>query len=294
MRYPTAGAFRTALEQRLRTLAAEMDVPLIRLRKLVVFDRLMARLMAVAPNRWVLKGAVALHFRVGPHYRTTKDLDLGRLDDEQAATTDFLAAQALDLGDFFTFAIQRTGQLDEALEGAAVRYHASAELAGRPFEDVTVDVGFGDPVVPDPEVVRGPEFLRFADIAPAEVPALPLEQHIAEKVHAYTRTYRGGRSSSRVKDLVDLAMMESSFSLQAGRLKRALEVTFGARNTHSLPFRLPPPQRDWRVPYRRMAEAVNLRPDISAGYERAKAFLDPILTGSVPDDARWDPMRHGW
>jgi hypothetical protein len=282
MRYTTAGAFRTALEQRLRTLAAETDVPLIRLRKLVVFDRL----MAVAPNRWVLKGAVALHFRVGPHYRTTKDLDLGRLDDEQAATTDFLSAQALDLGDFFTFAIRRTGQLDEALEGVAVRYHASAQLAGRPFEDVTVDIGFGDPAVPDPEVVRGPDFLRFADIAPAEVPALPIERHIAEKVHAYTRTYEGGRSSSRVKDLVDLVMMESSF--------RALEVTFSARNTHPWPAQRPPPQRDWRAPYRRMAEQVNLSPDISSGYERARRFLDPILTGSIPDDAWWDPTHNAW
>ena len=294
MRYTTAGAFRTALEQRLRTLAAETNVPLIRLRKLVVFDRLMARLMTVAPDRWLLKGAVALHFRVGPHYRTTKDLDLGRLDDEPAATADFLAAQALDLGDFFTFVIQRTGQLDEALEGAAVRYHASAQLAGRPFEDVAVDVGFGDPAVPDPDVVRGPELLSFAGIAPAEVPALPIERHIAEKVHAYTRTYEGGRSSSRVKDLVDLVMIESSFSLQAGRLRRALEATFSARNTHPLPSRFPSPQQGWRAPYRRMAEEANLSPDIRLGYERARRFLDPILAGSTADDARWDPMRHTW
>jgi hypothetical protein len=294
MRYTAAGAFRTALEQRLRTLAAETDAPLIRLRKLVTFDRLMARLMAVAPNRWVLKRAVALHFRLGPHYRTTKDIDLGRLDDEPAATADFLAAQALDLGDFFTFGIQRTGQFDEALEGAAVRYHASAQLAGRPFEDVTVDVGFGDPVVPDPEMVRGAELLSFADIAPAEVPALPIERHIAEKVHAYTRTYEGGRPSSRVKDLVDLVMMASSFGLQAGRLRRALEATFSARNTHPLPSQFPPPQQDWRVPYRKTAEEVNLNPDIRLGYERARRFLDPILAGSTADDARWDPMRHTW
>lgn len=55
MRYATAGAFRAALEQRLLTLAQQTGVPLVRLRKLVVFDRLMARLMAVAPNRWILK-----------------------------------------------------------------------------------------------------------------------------------------------------------------------------------------------------------------------------------------------
>ena len=74
---------------------------LVRLRKAVVFDRLLARLVAVAGNCWVLKGAVALDYRLGPGTRTTKDVDLGRSDDEEAATADFLSAQAADLGDFF-------------------------------------------------------------------------------------------------------------------------------------------------------------------------------------------------
>lgn len=99
MRYGSAGAFRTALERRLQTLAEQGEIPLVRLRKLVVFDRLLARLLVVAPDRWVLKGAVALHFRVGPHFRTTRDLDLGRHDDEQAATADLRLAQAVELGD---------------------------------------------------------------------------------------------------------------------------------------------------------------------------------------------------
>ena len=188
MRYATAAAFRTALEQRLRTLSQETGAPIMRLRKLVVFDRLMARLIAVAPDRWILKGAVAIHFRVGPQFRTTKDMDLVRQDSEEAATADFLPVQSVGLGDYFTFVIERTGQLDSVTETAAVRYHATAQLAGRTFEDVTVDVGFGDPVIGDPERLRSPELLSFADIPPVEVPALPLGQHVAEKVHAYTRS----------------------------------------------------------------------------------------------------------
>jgi hypothetical protein len=207
VKYATSSAFRAALEQRLLTTAQQTGVPLVRLRKLVVFDRLMARLMVAAPNRWVIKGAAALLFRVGATFRTTKDLDLGRQDNEEAATADFLTAQSVDLGDYFTFVIERTRKLDAALEGAAVRYHVIAELAGRPFEDATVDVGFGDPPVTDPELVRGPDLLSFADIPPAEVLALPLEQHVAEKVHAYTRSYGDGRPSTRVKDLIDLVMM---------------------------------------------------------------------------------------
>ena len=51
MRYASAGAFRTALERRLLTLAEQTGVPLVRLRKLVAFERLLARLMALAPER---------------------------------------------------------------------------------------------------------------------------------------------------------------------------------------------------------------------------------------------------
>lgn len=188
MRYATAAAFRTALEHRLLALSREQGIPLVRLRKLVVFDRLLARLLTVAGGRWILKGGIALNMRVGPRSRTTRDMDLGRTDDEQAATADFLAAQSVDLGDYFRFAVVRTARLDEMTEGAAVRYHITAELAGRPFEEVVVDVGFGDPAVPDPDVLRGPDLLAFADIPPAAVPALPLEQHVAEKLHAYSRT----------------------------------------------------------------------------------------------------------
>jgi hypothetical protein len=276
------------------TLASEAGIPLLRLRKLVVFDRLMARLMAVAPNRWILKGAVALHFRVGPQFRTTKDMDLGRQDNEEAATADFLAAQSVDLGDYFTFVIERTGQLDPATEGAAVRYHATAQLAGRRFEDVTVDVGFGDPDVADPEMLCGPDLLGFADIPPSQVPALPLEQHIAEKVHAYTRTYVGGQPSTRVKDLIDLVMMASLFGFQAGQLRQALEATFTVRGTHPLPSSLPAPPSQWRTAYQRAAAEVGLDPDMTTGHNRARALLTPVLVGTVTDDAQWNRTQQTW
>lgn len=76
----------------------------------------------------------------------------------------------------------------------------TATLAGRPFERVTVDVGFAG--LPAPDSLRGPDLLVLADIAPLTIPALPLTRHIAEKLHAYTATTvttgrtRGSRTSS--------------------------------------------------------------------------------------------------
>ncbi|MDP8923219.1 MAG: nucleotidyl transferase AbiEii/AbiGii toxin family protein [Chloroflexota bacterium] len=246
MRYATAAASRAALEQRLLAVARSGDVPLVRLRKLVAFERLLARLMIVAPDRWVLEGAVALHLRLGARFRTTKDLDLGRWDDERAATDDLVAAEQVDLGDLFRFAVEGTATLDQLLEGAAARYHVSAYLAGRRFEEFSLDVGCGDPLTIEPERLRGLDLLSFAEIDATEIPTLPLEPHVAEKVHAYTRGYAGGHPSTRVKDLV------------------------------------------------RMATEVGLDPELFVGYEQARAFLDPILGGTVPDDATWHSDRWRW
>lgn len=229
MRYENAGAFRMGLEQRLRN-ASQAGASLVRLRKAVVFDRLLARLMVVAPNRWVLKGALALDFRLGARTRTTKDMDLAREDDEEAATADFVAAQAVDLGDFFVFDIQKSREMGEAT-GGAVRYRARAELAARLFEEVVIDVGFAGVLTgTQPELLRGPELLTFAGIEPAEVPALPLEQHLAEKLHAYTRSYGTGLASTRVKDLVDIILIGSFATLDADRLGMALRRTFEIRD----------------------------------------------------------------
>lgn len=100
--------------------------------------------------------------------------------------------------------------------------------------------------------------------------------------------------STRVKDLIDLVMILSVFGFQAGRVSRALKVTFEGRSTHPLPASLSPPPSQWRAAYRRMAAEVGLDPDMSAGYERVKGFLDPILSAAVADDARWKPARQSW
>jgi hypothetical protein len=142
--------------------------------------------------------------------------------------------------------------------------------------------------------VRSPDLLGFADISPTEVPALPLAQHVAEKVHAYTRVYEGGRRSSRVKDLIDLAMIESLFDFRADQLRRAIESTFSARGMHPVPSELPPPPSDWRIPYRAMASEVGLDENLSVGYEQARRFLDPLLGGTCSEGAAWDPISHRW
>jgi Nucleotidyl transferase AbiEii toxin, Type IV TA system len=77
MKYATAAAFRAALDQRLKMEAERTGISLARLRKRVVFELFLRRLVQVAPSRWVLKGAFALDLRLEVATRPTKDIDLG-------------------------------------------------------------------------------------------------------------------------------------------------------------------------------------------------------------------------
>ena len=292
MKYQSGAAFRQALEQRLLTRSRDRGTSLVRLRKAVVFDRLLVRLAIAAPGRWVLKGALALDFRMGERTRTTKDMDIFHRDNETSATADLIAAQAVEIDDYFTFDIEKVGAPGEEVEGLAVRYRVRAELAGRRFEEVMVDIGFSDSLKWKPEPIRGQDLLAFADIEPIEVPVLPLEQHIAEKVHAYTKTYGQGRRSSRAKDLVDLVLVKQLMVLDAARLRSALEGVFEGRRQHGLPDRFPPPPPEWAVPYRKLANEVGLDPDLRQGYAQAAALLDPVLAGRAT--GHWDPQQASW
>jgi hypothetical protein len=265
---------------------------LTRLRKAVVFDRLVARLSEVASGRWVLKGALALDFRLGATSRTTKDMDLLRRDSEVEATEDFIRVQEADHEDFFVFSINLIERRDQLQEGGAVRYQARAELAGRVFEQVSVDVSFSDPLEWMPDKFVGMDLLGFAGIPPAEAPVLPLEQHVAEKVHAYTRTYGQGKRSSRPKDLVDLVLIKASASLDAKRLAQALGQTFTSRNTHEIPSKIPTPPDGWAQPYRRLAEDVGIDPDVEIGPQEAQEFLDPVLSDHA--SGTWHPEEKEW
>jgi hypothetical protein len=239
-RYATSGAFRAALQDRLRLAAhGKSEIWLVQRRKFMAFDRLLARLFLTAPERWILKGAVALDFRLGERARGTIDLDLYRSGQEAAATADLQKIQFMDLGDFFSFEVARTSTLDDLIGGIAVRYKVTANLDGRRFEQVTVDVGFDQYISSRPDLIRGPDYFSFAGIPPIQVPTLPLEQHIAEKLHAYTRIYSDGRQSSTAKDLIDLVLIAQNSPFEAERLRHAVTSTFSSRQSQLLPDSFP-------------------------------------------------------
>lgn len=293
MTYDSDQAFRRALEQRLMNRARETGLPIVRLRREVTFEALLNRLTVVAPGRWLLKGGLALDLRLSVESRTTKDMDLARSDSEEAATHDFAEAQNLNIGDHFVFTITRSQAPADAGTVRSVRYNVRTEMAARLFENVVVDVGFGDPQPDAVEIVSTPGLLAFAGIPPVRVPTLPITQHVAEKLHAYTRNYQSG-SSSRVKDLVDIVLIASHYTIEAGELRRALDATFAIRRQHNLPASLPRPDSQWATAYRKLAREVGIDEEIEVGFREAVRFLDPVLRAAVGDGACWNTEAREW
>ncbi len=205
MKYKTAAAFRRALGDRLNHQAQEQGVLVTRLMKRVAFERFLARLFYTRSERWVLKGGYALELRFRARARATKDLDLNvpppPLDDllEQLQT-----AAERDLGDFFQFRVSRTKDELAGLPLGGYRFRVEAILDGRTYTSFPLDFGQGDVTIRQPDWVEGGIDLGFAGIPTPRLAIYPLEDHFADKLHAYTTPRQ---NPSRVKDLVDMLLL---------------------------------------------------------------------------------------
>ena len=285
--YATAGAFRRALEERLKNLSMTEEVDVNRLRRQVSFDRLLARLFRDDAAPWVLKGGYALEIRF-KSARSTIDIDLtvqrvtGAADDRDAvrAIREMLQARAdVPFDDWFEFTIGApTMDLLAAPYGGA-RYSIEARMDGRIFARFHLDAGVGDVILQPLEAVECHDWLSFAGIESPRVWVISREQQFAEKIHAYTLP----RSSqnSRVKDLADMALLIGDGQLDRQRVVNALQLTFARRGTHPLPANLSAPPEDWQTPFRVLAEECGIDSNIATVFESVREFYEDAVKGSI-------------
>lgn len=277
-KYATAAAFRRALEDRLYQLAEKDALDIQRLRRQVAFDCLLARLFADPAAPWVLKGGYAMELRI-KEARATQDIDLvlkaaprSRANDAEkdrvrAALQD---AADRDLGDFFVFTVGRQMKSLDAAPYGGARYPIAAEMAGRNFVRFHLDAALGDPVLEPLVLTEGRDWLAFAGIRPGRFPTLSAEQHLAEKFHAYTLPR--ARPNTRVRDLVDMALLLRSDQLDRQRVSNALKVVFTRRKTHPIPTELEPPPEAWEAPYRDLAADCGLPGEIGIAFADLREF----------------------
>jgi hypothetical protein len=279
--YATAGAFRVALEERLKQRSQSDQIDINRLRRQLSFDRLLARLFNGDSAPWALKGGYALELRF-KSARSTVDIDLalqravsaavGSTDTNQTVRELLQAAASTPLGDWFEYIIG-PAMLDITVAPyGGARYSVEAHMDGRIFAKFHLDIGIGDVVMRPLETATTNDWLAFAGISPSQVQMIAREQQYAEKIHAYTLPR--STPNSRVKDLVDLALLTAEGKLDRDRCTDALRLTFERRNTHPLPTALDAPPPDWQTPFEALAKECGLETDLAATFEKVRSFYE--------------------
>lgn len=274
--YATPAAFRAAVEARLRERARRLGVPAYIVRRQAGLERLLVRLTRTAPGRWAIKGGFALETRLGERARVSLDLDADHRLGAAAARADLQRAAIEEVGDDFDFAVVGSEELRDAGVSLAVRYELESSLGGRPFEPLQVDVTIAPPEPWDAQSLWRPGLLTGLGLDPFEVLVIPLERQVAEKLHAYTRTYQGS-GTTRARDLVDLVLIREHGCVDVSLLVHGIQRVFRRRATHAIPERLPPPPAALAVAYRREARSACSVASAEEAHHLLANWLDPVL-----------------
>lgn len=282
--YESSKAFRVALEDRLNRASKSEGIDILRLRRQVAFDRLLARFFSKSSAPWVLKGGYAMQLRIDSA-RATKDVDLAMRDSKLLSSNaeernetllDLLRTEAQkDLSDFFSFNIGPAIMELEAAPYGGARFNVESQVDGRMFEKFHLDVGIGDVWIEPLEQLSSNDYLAFAGFVAQKFPAIPKEQQFAEKLHAYTLPRPEDRPNSRVKDLIDMNLLIQD-GMKRDLLKIAMSETFKRRDTHALDLNVQAPPNSWGATFSAMAKECDLNPDLNAGFKTLLDYLKKI------------------
>lgn len=276
MTYATAGALRAALEARIVTESQATGLSVDRLRRRVLFQRVIARLQHRQPTRWVVKGGMAMEVRLRDEARLTKDLDLAlRADAADSDTIEDLVVDALSVdpgGDWFAFAVGQPGRLQEDAVGTPTwRITVRARLDGRPFGSIKLDISPRMHEVVETDTVTLPNALEFAGIGTVEIEIVDVHRHAAEKLHGMLREFED-RENTRVRDLVDLMLLLEAKLLDPGRLEPVVRQVWAERRS-TPPTRFPDLPGTWPPRYDELAALNGVQPStFPAASERAAAL----------------------
>lgn len=180
-------------------------------------------------QNFILKGAfLFLTFDI-PRTRPTKDIDfLGRKTSNDPENIRKIVANILEIEtedgvQFLPDSVKvESITMGKEYHGLRVRFTATMGTIKRPMQ---VDLGFGDIVVPPPNMIDFPTIL---DMPAPNILAYQQENIIAEKFEAIVKLHT---SNSRMKDFYDIYYLAANASFKSRILADAVKSTFHSRGT---------------------------------------------------------------
>jgi predicted nucleotidyltransferase component of viral defense system len=223
-----------SVRQRLLNKAREMGRPFNELLQYFAMERFLYRLSkSPYADTFVLKGALMLIVWEAPFSRPTMDIDLlGQTDNSIDAivtvTRDICFQKVKPDGIVFDVnSIEGERITEDAdYEGVRVRFRGCLDTAQIAMQ---LDIGFGDTIVPSPELMDYPTIL---DLPVPRLRGYSRESTIAEKFEAMVRL---GILNSRMKDFFDVWLLLRQFDFEGATLAEAIIKTFSTRGTDIQP-----------------------------------------------------------
>ena len=291
-----------SVRQRLLNLAKQRNEDFGLVLSRYAIQRLLYRLSrSPYAEDFILKGAQLFSLWTELPHRTTRDLDLlsqgsPALDRLETVFRN-VCEQHVDLPDGLTFEASsvRTETIREAAPYDGVRVLVGYEIGGA-RDRLQIDIGFGDAVIPAPEMATIPALL---DMPAPRLRVYPMEAVVAEKYEAMVSL---GMANSRMKDFYDVWALARRFAFSGDRLCQAIRATFTRRKT-PVPVDLPvalssdfSSDREKQVQWRAFLGRSRLpaEPDLDAVVDELRGFLWQPTSALAADESfpmAWSPAK---
>ena len=213
-----------AVEMAVKSAASASSLDTGRAVSSFYFHRLLCRVFAGNNKKFVLKGGQAMLART-IDARATRDIDLLALQDSlENALTELVRLAESDLGDFVVFEFAGSKHIkaeDEYRSGLSVKF--TPRIGVKRMQQISIDLVVDKVPLEEVEVIEPVDRIQIEGLLTCNYLLYPVENALADKFCALIETH-DGRVSTRVKDLVDIAVYAVRVQLMAISFKIAYLV----------------------------------------------------------------------
>ncbi|WP_216402890.1 nucleotidyl transferase AbiEii/AbiGii toxin family protein [Arcanobacterium phocae] len=288
----------SALEQAVKSAASAAPLNTGRAISAFYFHRFLCRVFANGNNSFVLKGGHAMLART-INARMTRDIDLlasgTNLD---TALEELRGLIEIDLGDFVTFEFVGAVPIktdDKYRSGLAVKF--TPMIGSKRMQQISVDLVVDTVPLEETERISPADRIDVKGLEVYDYLIYPVENAVADKLCALIETH-DGRSSSRVKDLVDIIIYATTSPIDGTKLQKRVHHEATVRSiTLPTTFHLP---SDWDAPHERQFKKLcantglpeDLR-NMNAASSLAGSLVNPAIN-STATGLHWDSSMLKW
>ncbi|MCI0692495.1 nucleotidyl transferase AbiEii/AbiGii toxin family protein [candidate division KSB1 bacterium] len=292
-----------SVRNRLLNVAKRLSMDFNRILLLYFQERFLYRLaQSKYKNSFVLKGGVLLYGRHQMKARPTKDIDflatkINNQPESFARIINEIITTAANDGVFFDPASISFESIAQRAPYKGIRLKITAHL-DTARQNLQLDFGFGDVVVPHPIPLEYPVLLEPERI---EISAYSWDSVVAEKFEACVKL---SDLNSRMKDFHDIHFLLNNHNFAGKELRTSILATFQNRRTdlsnaaHIFSetfYSHPDKQKQWSAFLRTIHQPASMQ--FSEVVQVIKTFLSPVIEAILAKtdfNDKWKTQEGRW